>query len=723
MIRKHSSRGALDTDMDQGSAAKRPRVSVDCKSHATERMRLYKDNLRYNPEWCVRHPWMEYTECDGVNGMLCTVCKAYGKPPVQARGAWISRPVNNWSKAPELLDKQRKSEWHKAAAQTQVMAEVARTQGDIVEQLVTISEEEKVRNLNLLKKLIRSLYFLVKHRIPHTTVFEDLITLQAQNGDEQLNARLTTSAGNATYLSKISTAEFLECISHYIEEDMLSRLKSSQFFSIMVDESTDLASKEEMCICARWIEEGKAVEHFLGIVRVREVNAEALTCYIREFLDKRGINLQKLRGLGCDGASTMSGCKSGVQIRVRVNAPSALYVHCHCHRLQLAAVYAATEHVEVNRVLGTLLTIWKTFHFSPKKADKLSEIQAVLNAPELKIHKPSDTRWLARERCVHAVRRSLPALVDTFEAIYSESGDAEAYGLSKLLCTYKFVACIYMLCDVLHVVAKLQGSLQTKDLDLATIPAMVDGTITRLKELKEKPVSSTWFKDHSMVLSEPSQLGKRKIIVTESDKEAFIARIYCPYIQSVLDNVASRLQSSDILSAFSVFDIRHVPNEEAELPNYGTDKIQVLANFYGNPQQVTFKGKTGVSICDVDKEQVEAEWKLLRRVLFSQFKESHRDGEHSVISSLLTNSTILAAFPNIACLASIALVLPVTTATVERSFSDMKLVKTRLRSRLGEGTLDQALRVCIEGPEYLSDSALDAIITDWKERKQRRIAV
>ncbi len=56
-----------------------------------------------------------------------------------------------------------------------------------------------------------------------------------------------------------------------------------------------------------------------------------------------------------------------------------------------------------------------------------------------------------------------------------------------------------------------------------------------------------------------------------------------------------------------------------------------------------------------------------------------------------------AAYPNLACLASLHLVLPVTTATVERSFSDMKLVKTRLGSRLGEDTLDQAMRVCIKG--------------------------
>ena len=54
------------------------------------------------------------------------------------------------------------------------------------------------------------------------------------------------------------------------------------------------------------------------------------------------------------------------------------------------------------------------------------------------------------------------------------------------------------------------------------------------------------------------------------------------------------------------------------------------------------------------------------------------------------------------------MVLPVTTATVERSFSDMKLIKTRLRSRLGEETLNHTMRISIEGPDKLNSEDLDS---------------
>ena len=70
---------------------------------------------------------------------------------------------------------------------------------------------------------------------------------------------------------------------------------------------------------------------------------------------------------------------SGVQTSLRLHVPSAVYVHCRCHKQQLAALNAAAEHTEVNCVLSILLTIWKAFHYSPKKAERLAEIQAELS--------------------------------------------------------------------------------------------------------------------------------------------------------------------------------------------------------------------------------------------------------------------------------------------------------------------------------------------------------
>ena len=66
------------------------------------------------------------------------------------------------------------------------------------------------------------------------------------------------------------------------------------------------------------------------------------------------------------------------------------------------------------------------FHYSPKCAESLKEIQKVLGFPELKIAKLSNTRWLAHEYCVKAVKASYSSIV--LALIYEASHEPEALG-------------------------------------------------------------------------------------------------------------------------------------------------------------------------------------------------------------------------------------------------------------------------------------------------------
>ena len=56
-------------------------------------------------------------------------------------------------------------------------------------------------------------------------------------------------------------------------------------------------------------------------------------------------------------------------------------------------------------------------------------------------------------------------------------------------------------------------------------------------------------------------------------------------------------------------------------------------------------------------------------------------------------------FPEMFKMINIMLTLPVGTATVERSFSQMKTIKTSLRNRLNDTNLKRLMRIAIEGPE------------------------
>ena len=57
----------------------------------------------------------------------------------------------------------------------------------------------------------------------------------------------------------------------------------------------------------------------------------------------------------------------GVQARLKKHAPHAVSVHCHL--LQLACMEAANSTTGIKHVYTTLTTLWKYFHYSPKRAE------------------------------------------------------------------------------------------------------------------------------------------------------------------------------------------------------------------------------------------------------------------------------------------------------------------------------------------------------------------
>ena len=74
-------------------------------------------------------------------------------------------------------------------------------------------------------------------------------------------------------------------------------------------------------------------------------------------------------------------------------------------------------------------------------------------------------------------------------------------------------------------------------------------------------------------------------------------------------------------------------------------------------------------------------------------------------------------------LLNIVTVLPVGSTTVERSFSRMKIIKTRLRNRMGDDTLESLMLIAMEGPDMLTDSLRNTIIDKFKKTKRRHVVL
>ena len=76
----------------------------------------------------------------------------------------------------------------------------------------------------------------------------------------------------------------------------------------------------------------------------------------------------------------------------------------------------------------------------------------------------------------------------------------------------------------------------------------------------------------------------------------------------------------------------------------------------------------------VVKDILLQEWALFKHLLISEFKEvSTRD----IMSTMSANTTFSSLYPTLSKLASIALIVPVSTADCERGFSTMNRIKTR----------------------------------------------
>ena len=84
------------------------------------------------------------------------------------------------------------------------------------------------------------------------------------------------------------------------------------------------------------------------------------------------------------------------------------------------------------------------------------------------------------------------------------------------------------------------------------------------------------------------------------------------------------------------------------------------------------------------------------------------------------HDAMVAAYPLLTQLVARVVVLPASSAEVERVFSTMNRIKTTLRNRLSSKRLDNLIRVSMDGPEVADWDPIPAAL-QWKAMGNRRI--
>jgi len=149
--------------------------------------------------------------------------------------------------------------------------------------------------------------------------------------------------------------------------DLVSKINSARCFSVLADETADIAGVEQLSLCARYMDVavGCVREDFLQFVPIFDVTGKGLATVISDGLTKIGLNLHYLRGQGYDGAAAMSGRINGVQSHIRQLHPLAVYVHCSSHSLKLAISHACSV-TAIRNCMGTNGTVYN-FLNTPKR--------------------------------------------------------------------------------------------------------------------------------------------------------------------------------------------------------------------------------------------------------------------------------------------------------------------------------------------------------------------
>ena len=100
-------------------------------------------------------------------------------------------------------------------------------------------------------------------------------------------------------------------------------------------------------------------------------------------------------------------------------------------------------------------------------------------------------------------------------------------------------------------------------------------------------------------------------------------------------------------------------------------------------------------------EEVSAEWKIFKRVLVKEKRDLIKKGNLSKPPSLQEvkkemecSGAYAEIFPEMFKLLNILLAMPVGMASAEHSFSQMKLIKSRLRSRISDSNLARLNAYC-----------------------------
>ena len=170
--------------------------------------------------------------------------------------------------------------------------------------------------------------------------------------------------------------EILKIMALTLLRTIAAGIHESPYFTVMIDETTDITNKEQCTVCIRWVDKNLEVfEDFIGFWQVSSIDANTLVSVIRDVLLRMNLSISKCRGQCFDGASVMTGIKNGVATLIANEEKRAVFIHCYGHALNLAIGDAVKNSSILKDALDIAYEISKLIQYSPKRQERFDRIK------------------------------------------------------------------------------------------------------------------------------------------------------------------------------------------------------------------------------------------------------------------------------------------------------------------------------------------------------------
>lgn len=543
--------------------------------------------------------------------------------------------------------------------------------------------------------------------------------------DPVLKDILQRPQGTVKYLSPQIQNELISLLASKIEEDIVSEIQKSQFFSIIMDTTQDIGKIDQLSQVFRYViverDENfratgiKIEEAFLGFQSVEDQSAAGLEHTIVETIEKKGLDLSKCRGQGYDGAATMSGIYTGVQARIISKEKNALYIHCAAHNLNLVLQDAVSNITEISNFFDVVQSLYKFFGESVKRWAFLASFTS---ESTLTLKQLCPTRWASRYDSVLALRFRFKDILQALSKIIILSTKPkerdEASVLKRKLESFQFVFLIVIQAKILENVNSVSKMLQSKDMDLSSATKLIDNANKVLsnfrnnyEEVKRTAVSlaENWGIQAKFENKRVKKVKQHfdELCVDErlQDPEArFKTTVFYRCLDIAINQLHNRFTGMN--TVVQRFQILQPATLSAESDDTVFKEATKLREFYQDDLSNDFPGQL-LSFRSALKEDI-------------RISSSIRD---LAILLLVDNSGLSSTLPDVCIAFLLFLTLPVTVSSAERSFSKLKLIKNYLRSTMSQQRLSHLALLSVEN-ERARKLDIHSMVDKFSEAKARR---